>query len=80
VKFWFNLTMAVGVASTGFIVSHAKSWDLVWIICAGIYGFSVVVWLIFAKAHPLFPISPGGRQEQPKESAPKVITGGSGIY
>jgi len=49
-----NLPGIFGVASAGFIIHHTKSWALVWIICSATYGFSVVVWLIWAKAHPLF--------------------------
>jgi MFS transporter, ACS family, solute carrier family 17 (sodium-dependent inorganic phosphate cotransporter), other len=44
----------VGVTLTGFILDATGSWNLVFLISAGIYVFGTLVWLLFATGERVF--------------------------
>ena len=44
----------VGVTLTGFILDTTGSWNLVFLISAGIYVFGALVWLLFATGEKVF--------------------------
>jgi ACS family sodium-dependent inorganic phosphate cotransporter len=44
----------VGVTLTGFILDATGSWNLVFLISAGIYVFGALVWLLFATGERVF--------------------------
>jgi len=44
----------VGVTLTGFILDTTGSWNLVFLISAGIYVFGTLVWLLFATGERVF--------------------------
>jgi len=44
----------VGVTLTGFILDTTGSWNLVFLISAGIYVFGALVWLLFATGERVF--------------------------
>jgi ACS family sodium-dependent inorganic phosphate cotransporter len=49
-----TLPGVIGVTVTGYILEATGSWALVFGIAAGLYIAGTIVWLLFAKAEPLF--------------------------